>query len=1311
MATDLATIGLQVTSDQVSVASNRLNTFTQSAQKVDTATGKLNAQLKQNQSQMTSSEKAATSLTKAFRTLGITITAAYAFKTISDFEQSMASVRAVTRATNEEFAALREKAKELGANTRFTAAQAAEAMRFLGQAGLNTNEILTASADVLSLAQAGGLGLADAAEIASKALRGFSLDASQMGEVADLMAKAFTAANTNVQELGTAFRYVAPVATAFGVSMTDTTAAVAALSDAGISASMAGSSLRNIMTRLANPTGQARKALEAAGLSAEKLDIKARGLIPVLEALANSSLTVEQAFTIFGQRGGPAFEVLREAIPKLQRFSEEWKDLGGFAAETARIMDDNVQGALKRFISAIEYMFIQTSEASGGIDLVKNSLDGLAAVILAVTNSPFTQYIDEVVVALVLYTASTKAAALSTKLLGTTIGYNTAFVKLLAVEEGIASAATYAFSRAITTLRTALMSLLASPVTWIVAFGTAFYMLFRQFQAHQQQLASFRESFMELGVAMDETNKEFVRQNKLLESSKALHQAQLELDELEKGYARLTISISAANTAAENMATMSSHLYSTAARIGSAWEIMWGYKKTTLQAAEILKTYYKNMEATTDETERAILTTRAFNELATLQQLDKGNAAIGKAIDEFEAYSGGAEQVAKALKKVEDAQKEVEKATIAVSQALAPMVQEIADFMAVMETKKFTLPRDLNEAYEALESFTSGTKLAKDAQFELEKSAAAAAIAIYYQRAAIAMANGDLAEYTFLLSEAAKYQARVAEAVKTYDSKNSGGGESKQQKFMQSALDKQQELLTKIKTTQLQIAGATDKTLAVYNLQTQKIKEIEDLNRRAAEAGMLSSDALQRVQQLTNELYDMQIAAAEFEAEWDSVIRKQKDSVDYMSALGRNTQVASLQLKKLERAMVDANTSLDFEEKVRQLKLMDAEIASLTFQARYAIDGLTESDKALIATMEIENALNTQRQAKFDFLNQTYEATISQQNVLLGQMEGLKQAYDEGLISLDAYNAKMVELQLNFAQVRQQMGESTFAEDVSLALGSITEGYEGVAAGLTSVWGDFFSSFTTGFADSIGQAIVQGEDLNETLGNVARQAIASLISSLIQLGIQWAVNAALGTTLAATQAAAATAAGTAAASALNAAWTPAATAASIATLGGAAAAGSAGMIASLAATKAAYTIGGFQKGGYTGDIPTDQIAGFVHGGEYVMDAASVKNIGIDNLDTLRNYSGSSNSISSKGGGLFENAGPHTNLNVIIENNAPGVAFDVEKMDEQTVRIIAREEAQDVVQKDTPKMIATELSDPNSRGTKSLKQNFNVTSKH
>jgi TP901 family phage tail tape measure protein/lambda family phage tail tape measure protein len=299
-------------------------------------------------------------------------------RTLADFEQQLSTVRGITNATEEQFAALRDVAEELGATTRFSASQAAEGLVFLARAGFTVDEQLKSIGGTLTLAQAGALDLGSAADIASNVLRGFRLEADETGRAVDVLAKAANSSNTTVLQLGDALKFVAPIAAGVGVSMEEATAAVGALSDAGLQASLAGTGLRRVLSELESPSKKTTEILSSLGVTTDRVRISQVGLQAALETLADAGLDTGQALEVFGDRGGPAFEVLSQAIPRLRVFTEQLNNAEGTAERLAAVMDDNLNGAILAARSALEALILALGQA-GVVDALEAAFQGAAA--------------------------------------------------------------------------------------------------------------------------------------------------------------------------------------------------------------------------------------------------------------------------------------------------------------------------------------------------------------------------------------------------------------------------------------------------------------------------------------------------------------------------------------------------------------------------------------------------------------------------------------------------------------------------------------------------------------------------------------------------------------------------------------------------------------------------------------------------------------------------------------------------------------------------------------------------------------------
>ena len=188
-------------------------------------------------------------------------------KTTADFDASMSKVAAISGAAGEDFDKLRDKAREMGATTKFTASEAAEAMNYMAMAGWKTEDMLSGVSGIMSLAAASGEELGTTSDIVTDALTAFGLAAEDAGHFSDILAAASSNANTNVAMMGESFKYAAPVAGSLGYTAEDIAVALGLMANSGIKASMAGTSLRNIFTRMAKPTKESAMAMERLGLS------------------------------------------------------------------------------------------------------------------------------------------------------------------------------------------------------------------------------------------------------------------------------------------------------------------------------------------------------------------------------------------------------------------------------------------------------------------------------------------------------------------------------------------------------------------------------------------------------------------------------------------------------------------------------------------------------------------------------------------------------------------------------------------------------------------------------------------------------------------------------------------------------------------------------------------------------------------------------------------------------------------------------------------------------------------------------------
>lgn len=190
-----------------------------------------------------------------------------AIQTGMDFDAAMSSVRAVSMASGQEYEDLRNLALEMGRTTKFTSQEAAEALYYMGMAGWSADEMMAGLPAVLKLAASSGEDLATVSDIVTDSMTAYGMSAEEAERYANVLAATSVNANTNVGLLGETFKYAAPMAGALGYTIEDTAVAFGLMANSGIKASMAGTALRGLLTRLANPTKESQEAMDALGIS------------------------------------------------------------------------------------------------------------------------------------------------------------------------------------------------------------------------------------------------------------------------------------------------------------------------------------------------------------------------------------------------------------------------------------------------------------------------------------------------------------------------------------------------------------------------------------------------------------------------------------------------------------------------------------------------------------------------------------------------------------------------------------------------------------------------------------------------------------------------------------------------------------------------------------------------------------------------------------------------------------------------------------------------------------------------------------
>ena len=313
---------------------------------------------------------------------GIVGLGAAAVKTAADFEAGMSEVAAISGASAEELNALTEEAKRLGAETKFSASDAAEGLKYMAMAGWDTSDMLGGLEGVMKLAAASGEDLGAVSDIVTDALTAFGMKAEESGKFADVLAMAASKSNTNVSMMGETFKYVAPVAGAMGYSIEDTATAIGLMANAGIKGTQAGTSLRSILTRLAKPPKAAAEAMEELGLSITNADGSIKPLDATLLELRQkfAGLTqeeqVQMAANLAGQEAmSGLLAIVNASNEDFAKLSESINNSAGAADQMAATMQNNLSGRVEELKSKIEGIAISFGETL--IPMVERAVEKL----------------------------------------------------------------------------------------------------------------------------------------------------------------------------------------------------------------------------------------------------------------------------------------------------------------------------------------------------------------------------------------------------------------------------------------------------------------------------------------------------------------------------------------------------------------------------------------------------------------------------------------------------------------------------------------------------------------------------------------------------------------------------------------------------------------------------------------------------------------------------------------------------------------------------------------------------------------------
>ena len=310
-----------------------------------------------------------------------------------DFDDAMRKVKATSGATSGEFQQLRDKALEMGAKTKFSASESAEALNYMALAGWDTKDMLGGIDGVMQLAAASGEDLGAVSDIVTDSLTAFGMKAKDSGRFADVLAQTSSKANTDVRGLGEAFKYAAPVAGALGYSVEDTSIAIGLMSNAGIKGEKAGTALRTMFTNLAKPTKSMKEEMDRLGISITDSNGKMLPMRDVMDQLRNKfkGLSKDQqasaAATIFGKEAmSGALAVINASDEDYKKLTKSIDNSTGASKRMSDEMEGGIGGSLRKMKSAIESLAISIGDVLA--PHIRKAADFLAMLADKFTNMP-----------------------------------------------------------------------------------------------------------------------------------------------------------------------------------------------------------------------------------------------------------------------------------------------------------------------------------------------------------------------------------------------------------------------------------------------------------------------------------------------------------------------------------------------------------------------------------------------------------------------------------------------------------------------------------------------------------------------------------------------------------------------------------------------------------------------------------------------------------------------------------------------------------------------------------------------------------
>ena len=307
---------------------------------------------------------AGTALTKTV-TAPIAAMGVAATKVTADFDESMSKVRALSGATGSDFDMLREKARDMGASTRYSAKEAADALSYMALAGWDTNQMMDGLDGVLNLAASSQMDLAEASDLVTDYLSAFGLSAADSSRMADELAYAQAHSNTTTSQLGEAFGNSAAKMHTYGQSMETTVAMLEAFANQGTKGSEAGTQLAAVMRDITNNMEDGAIQIGDVSIAVKDQNGDFRNAIDIMadvEKAVGGMGSAEKAAalqSVFTRNSFAAVsQILTEGVGNVKEYEKSLGSVEGTAKEMAEVMQDNLKGQLVKLKSAVQELGI-----------------------------------------------------------------------------------------------------------------------------------------------------------------------------------------------------------------------------------------------------------------------------------------------------------------------------------------------------------------------------------------------------------------------------------------------------------------------------------------------------------------------------------------------------------------------------------------------------------------------------------------------------------------------------------------------------------------------------------------------------------------------------------------------------------------------------------------------------------------------------------------------------------------------------------------------------------------------------------------